>query len=618
MRQPIFTLTPLAILIAGAPLFANAAIYTVERVDNATSGEIASATAISEAGNVGYEIAQGPTGIDFSQELPFMVDMTHTLVSQQDLDNYCFDLLGYSTCNIWTSQQWWGEQPKGEVCEAKEPGCKGGYANVIDGWFENYVSNFTAFYRGVRLNPFGLGIWGTEPVGKPDPNSTDVVINDISSTDLPIGASSSAYYEDNSRFIKAFIRRGYIGTTELMPPLGTDELVETLGQTNANGSIGSGETGFVYGSASVAVMADPAYEKKSPEGSGVNLAQCTSPVDFSNRACQYVQFANQAAIWLNNGTNNNAIPIAEFPSGATGYTTQTAQASIQDAAVKTGDNAPTLVGFNTVNRDNFYATAVKFEPVGSYSTCIANLANNSSQSCWTMSEIPGTQVKPDGDLLYRYSIAKGINANGIIIGEMKNANPVIGGYPEYVFVYDSTADGNATILSKAHSELFFNGYNASANAINDKNEMVGKVDVENVQNRQRRQRGYIYLHGNAPELEKFNNQRAWLLDDLTNDDVISGKDVANEFRIIEAHDINGAGDIAASAYYCQGGYSSIAQDATCDQVEEIVAVKLTRKTNGSIIPRSYVEAPIERSGAGIGIFALCLLAGVSFFRKKFV
>ncbi len=618
MRQPIFTLTPLAILIAGAPLFANAALYTVERVDNAKSGEMASATAISESGNVGYEIVQGPTGIDFSQELPFMVDMAHTLVSQQDLDNYCFDLLGYNTCSIWTNQQWWGSKLNGEVCTSKETDCKGGYANVLDGWFENYASNFKAFYRSKRSNPFGGGIWGTEPAGKPNPDSTNVVIHDISDTDLPIGASSSAYYENNSNFIKAFIRRGYIGTTELMPPLGSPELVETLGQTNANGSIGTGPTGFVYGSASVAVMADPANGEKSPEGTGVNLSECTSPVDFSNRACQYVQFANQAAIWLNNGTSQNAIPIAEFPSGTTGYTIQTAQASIQDAAVKTGGNAPTLVGFNTVNRDNFYATAVKFDPVEKYSDCITTLANNSSQSCWTMSEIPGTQVKPNGDLLYRYSIAKGINANGIIIGEMKNANPIIGGYPEYVFVYDSTVNGKATTLSSAQSEIFFNGYNASANAINDKNELVGKIDVENVQNRERRQRGYIYLHGNAPELEKFNNQRAWLLDDLTNDDVASGTGVANEFRILEAHDINEAGDIAASAYYCKGGYTSIAQDAPCNQIEEVVAVKLTRKSSGTITPRSYIEAPIERSGAGIGIFALLLLAGVSFFRKKIV
>lgn len=138
---------------------------------------------------------------------------------------------------------------------------------------------------------------------------------------------------------------------------------------------------------------------------------------------------------------------------------------------------------------------------------------------------------------------------------------------------------------------------------------MGKVDVETNRDRQRRQRGYIYGHGSNFSAD-FDGQRGWLLDDLTN-----GAAGANEFRIAEAFDIADNGDIAASAFYCAGGYSSTAHDALCNGEEELVAVKLTRQS-GAITPRPYEEKSISRNGGGLGVIGLGLLAFAGFWRRK--
>ena len=612
----------LAWLVAGLPLVSHAAIYSIERVDDAQGGQVAKGTAISADGaRVGVEVVKGSVGLDFSEQLPFMIDTTHTLVDWNDVDNYCINYLGYNTCDMWTNEYWYGSRPNGEVCESIDSSCYGGYAKQLDAWTAGYTSNRIASVRAgetnTRVNPFATGIVGTPPAGTLETDSTNVVIQGFSSTNLPIGASSSPYFSSGTRDAQAFQRRGFVGTTELLPPASASELIRTLGQTNAYGSLNLGATGIVYGSASVANIANPANSNKSPDSTGVNLAACVEPVNYNERACQYLQFANQAAIWLNNGTSQNAIPVvANFPSGTTGYTDQTAQAAIRSAVVETGKTAPTLVGFNTYNDNNFYATAVTLKSKVDDLTCLNQLATNPAQECWDMALIPGLAPRHDGDLIYTYSVATDINANGIVIGEAKNANPVNGGYPENLFVYDVNGSSLATLIGAGQSELFFNGYNATAAAINNDNEIVGKIDVENAQDRQRRQRGYIYLHGSAPHLGDFDNTRAWILDDLTNDGVVSGSGVANEFRVAEAFDINENGDIAGSAYYCAGGYQTLAKDAYCDGVEEVVAVKLTRLPTGNIEPRSNEISGIERGGAGFGLFGFSLLFLSLIYRRQ--
>lgn len=606
-----FKLSAIALAVAGIPTLANAALYTVERVDNAASTQSAVATAISpNSTQIATQVLSGPVGVNYSEELPFMMDVEHFINSEDDLFLYCRDNLGYNTCEAWAAERWFGIKDSGEICNSgdSEQVCSGGLKKEIDAWNNGFTSNSVASVNGAVHNPFGSGVSSSAPTGSADSGSTNVVINAVTDAGEAIGVSSSPYYSIGAHYARAFQRRGFLGQAELLPPTGSSAVINAIGQTNANGVIQASGKTIVFGSASVANMADPNNGNKVPEGTGLgNLNGCSSAVDYNNRACQYYQFANQAAVWVSDySTNpNNARVIADFPNGATGNTDDTAQASVNAAALVSGATAPTMVGFSTYNDNDFYARAVKFSPVTDFATCLTELETNASKRCWTMSPIPGIDIRQGGDIIYSYTEATDINNKGLVVGIAKNARLNNGAYAEKIFI---NKGNSTTLLGRSQSALFFDGYNGTAAAINNNNELVGKVDVENIRDRSRRQRGYIYTHGG-----NIGGASGWLLDDLTNDQNVSGNN--NQFRIAEAFDINDKGDIAASAFYCAGGYSSTAHDARCHGEEELVAVKLTRQT-GDITPRPYEENNITRSGGGMGVLSLCLLAVGCFLRRK--
>ncbi|MEZ8142495.1 DUF3466 family protein [Enterovibrio sp. FF113] len=608
-----FKLSAVALAMAGFPIAANAALYSVDRVDNASTSQSAAATAISpNGGKVAVEVLSGPVGLNYSQELPYMVDVEHFINSYNDLDSYCFNYLGYNTCDTWANEQWYGIKASGEVCDSEDYDaniCTGGLNKEIDAWHAGYTSNSVATLDGSQVNPFGSGVSGTT-LTNPNTDSTNVVVNAVTDSGEAMGASSSPYFDEGSYNARAFVRRGFSGSTELLPPSSATGVIPQIGQTNANGSIDANGTTIVFGSASTHNMAEPNNSNKAPEDSGLSdLNSCSSSVDYSNRACQYYQFANQASVWLLGATDaNNARVIAGFPNGATGNTDDTAQASVRAAALVGADTAPTMVGFSTYDDSDFYARAVKFTPTADFDACFATLKLDSSAgTCWGMSLIPGIEIRQNGDIIYSYTEANDINANNVVVGVAKNYRLNNGAYAENVFVNEGTS---TTLLTTAQSSLFFNGYNATAAAINDNNELVGKVDIESSRDRARRQRGYVYLHGSAPNLADFDNTRGWLLDDLTN-----GATGANAYRIAEAYDIAVNGDIAASAFYCAGGYSSTAHDAKCDGEEALVAVKLTRES-GDITPRPYETNTITRSGGGFGVLGLALLGLGGLLRRR--
>ncbi len=92
----------------------------------------------------------------------------------------------------------------------------------------------------------------------------------------------------------------------------------------------------------------------------------------------------------------------------------------------------------------------------------------------------------------------------------------------------------------------------------------------------------------------------------------------NQFRIIDATDINDAGVISGTAMKCAGGYSTTANNATCSSEEQIVAVKLVPiadATKDDIVSRSIDSTTTERQGAGLGWLALTML-GLFGFRRK--
>ncbi|WP_188009187.1 DUF3466 family protein [Grimontia hollisae] len=610
-----FKLSAIALAVAGIPTLANAALYNVERVDNASSTQSAVATAISpNSTQIATQVLSGPVGLNYSEELPFMMDVEHFINSEDDLFLYCRDNLGYNTCEAWAAERWFGIKDSGEICKSgdSEQVCSGGLKKEIDAWNNGFTSNSVATVNTTPQDPFASGVSGVKPSGTVNPESTNVVINAVTNDGTAIGASSSPYYNAGSHHARAFQRRGFYGDAELKPPTDAKGVAATLGQTNANGVIEVAGRTIVFGSASVANMAEPTRREKAPEGSGLsNLNGCSSSVDFNKRACQYFQFANQASVWLPSDTTTavSALKVADFQTpnkSPTGNTDDTAQASVNAAALISGANAPTMVGFNTYDDSGFYGRAVKYTPVADFSTCLADLETDPSKRCWTVSLIPGIDIRQGGDIIYSYTEATDINNKGLVVGVAKNARLNNGAYAERIFV---NKDSSTTLLGRSQSALFFDGYNGTAAAINNNDELVGKVDVENVRDRSRRQRGYIYAHGTLSA--DFDGTRGWLLDDLTN-----GAPDANAFRIAEAFDINDNGDIAASAFYCAGGYSSTAHDARCNGEEELVAVKLTRQNGGEITPRSYEENNITRSGGGMGVLSLGLLAFGCFLRRK--
>ncbi|MDD1780666.1 DUF3466 family protein [Enterovibrio sp. ZSDZ35] len=618
MQFNTFKLSAIALAIASLPTVANAAVYTVDRVDNASASESAKATAISpNSSSVGYEVLAGPEGIDYTQEVPFYVDQEHFINSVEDLTNYCENRLGYATCGSWADEQWYGIQTSGEICNSEDHDanvCVGGIKDEIDAWTEGYTSNSKAF-TSAQVNPFGDNGVANPPSGSKNAGSTNVVINQVDDSGTAVGSSSSPYYQ-SSNYARAFQLRGFTGSTELLPPTGSSQVISTIGQTNANGSIdlGAGRV-ITFGSASQFNMADPGNENKSPEGSGANLSTCSTTADYTNRACQYFEFANQASVWVSDYSNPAyAHVMADFPNGQQ-HNEETAQASVKGAAFVSAATSPTMVGYSTYNNDGFFTRAVKFTPIADadFSTCIDDLETNTSKRCWTMATIPNIDVRNgNNDIIYSYTVATDINTDGVVVGVVKNQNPQNGSYAENIFV---NKGNSTTVLQSGQSNLFFYGYNATAASINNNNELVGKVDVENVQDRIRKQRGYIYLNDGATYLAStFNNTRGWLLDDLTNDGNASGE--ANKYRIAEAFDINDKGDISASAFYCAPGYSSTAQNAQCIENEQLVAVKLTRNNSGTITPRTEINEPVKRSGASFGLLGLGLLVVGGFWRRK--
>ncbi|MEZ9523373.1 DUF3466 family protein [Enterovibrio norvegicus] len=607
----------IALAVAGLPTLASAAIYNVTQETGASSGQSSAATAIAaDSSKIAVEVLNGPVGLNYSEEMPYMVDEEHFINSYDDLDNYCDNYLGYNTCDAWADEQWYGIKATGEVCdiEDSEQVCDGGLKKEIDAWNNGYTSNSTASVDGTRANPFGPGVSGTPPTGSANANSTNVVINQISDAGNAVGASSSPYYQNGAVHARAFKTRGFNGGTELLPPSGLGTVISTIGQTNANGAITVGSDVITFGSASIANMADTGNGNKAPEDSGLgNLNSCSSAASYTDRACQYFQFANQASVWVSTYTTNaaNARVVADFPNGATGNTDDTAQASVKAASILTSETAPTMVGFNTYDDNGFYARAVKYTPISDFSTCLTNLQTDTSLRCWTMSLIPGIDIRQSGDIIYSYTVANDINENGIVAGIAKNFRRASGAYAETVFINEGTS---TTLLGASQSSLFFAGYNATAASINNDNELVGKVDIETARDRARRQRGYIYLHGSATNLTTFQSTRGWLLDDLTNGGADSNTN--NQYRIAEAFDIADNGDIAASAFYCAGGYRSTAHNALCDGTEELVAVKLTRDNNGTISQRTYDDQTVSRSGGSVGLLGLGLLALAGAMRRK--
>ncbi|WP_332396927.1 DUF3466 family protein [Vibrio metschnikovii] len=311
-------------------------------------------------------------------------------------------------------------------------------------------------------------------------------------------------------------------------------------------------------------------------------------------------YTSKGAIWDSSGT------ITEIPWQTTNpeRDNRLAQGSLRDVTIKDGNIY--AVGYNTFYDDrNFMQASVSSVKVG--------------ESNWITKPVTGATVRENGtggDFIHSHSLLTAVNEHGIAIGEAKLSRAESGAYANRLFVVPDINDPKANFLN---GSLFFAGAGGKAGAINNFNEIVGQIDTEEtreVGGKPRRKRGFIYPYGT--ERQAIFNNRAWLLDDLTNGSEFSDN---NQYRIIAANDINDAGVIAATALKCTGGYDSTAHNAQCGAgkgQEKTVAVKLVPiagKTHEDISPRGMDDLVVERNGAGLGLWSL-ILGGLLWFRRK--
>ncbi|EKO3513527.1 DUF3466 family protein [Vibrio fluvialis] len=326
-------------------------------------------------------------------------------------------------------------------------------------------------------------------------------------------------------------------------------------------------------------------------------------------------YSSKAAMW-------NASDIVElnWPSGTEVYNNSSiAQGSLRDFVIV--DGTIYAVGYNSFYSNRNYMEA-----------SISKVAKDdfATPENWTTVGVTNAKVYTNGgtsgDHIYSNTRLTSVNSNLIAIGEAKRQGsaPSNGAAANRLFVVSdvSASSPSATFLSDG---IFFDGAGGKAGAINNYNEIVGQIDAESTREasgKPRRKRGFIYpYNGTGTDSDRravFNNQ-GWWLDNLTNGGTYSSNN--NQYRIIDATDINDAGVISATALKCDGGYDTTSYNATCgggSQDETTVAIKLVPivgATSDDISERGTDDTSTERSGGSIGLWMLAVLGFLGFRRK---
>jgi hypothetical protein len=573
-------------------------------------------TACTEAETVlAGDTRTGTDGLPFRQEAPFGIDNHFHYLDYKDLESYCFNELGYNSCENWMSRQWNGINGAGGLWRER-------YA-----FYNGYTSNAKAFLDTTQIMQTPTSSY-TPGGGTLTSNSNNAVVNALNVNGDVIGSTSSGYYQFGSNYGLAYRERGFVrqsdGTEIIFEPAQGASIVEKMGRTMAFDSFdfddGSGVKTYAVGSASI-------YEFYHYDGDKEyfgDLTQCYSHSDpASIDACQNFAFAQQAYVWdITDGSSG--VSVSGWNSGTDANVSEAAAlASARGAAISTRTsytNNPVLVGYNTWRDSNdMLMQAAVFYPQSGFSSVEAN--------AWTSELISGAQViNSDNDYIYSNSVATDINQNLLVIGaaKLRGDRPENGAAANKMFVADAS-DGtpSATYFSGG---IFFSGAGGTARAVNNFNEIVGEVDAETAreyEGKMRRHRGFIYPYnftGTDTDRRAIFGNQAWWIDDLTNGGTYS--DHNNQYRIVDAADINDAGVIAATAIKCGGGYSDTSHNAYCtagDGIETVVAVKLIpiNGADASSIQTRSVDVPTpERQGGGIGL-SIIGLVGLLLFRRKY-
>lgn len=616
-----------------------------------------------------YDLAgqtfNGTEGFSYKEEVPFAIDNGFYYLDYDDLEDYCDDELGYSTCDYWAYNHWYGNIDS-DI---------GGLKNEREAYYEaEYQTNNTTFYDGETLT------FVPDP-GDNAPSESDYsyyyveatedkVINKIAIDDddehYIIGNTSSGYYAYGEYYIRLYRQRGYYSTDSedvvLEPEAdtnltfgGTDEsnVISQMGQSMAFDSFSYNNQTYIVGSASVATFYydDDDKDYDSENTSTTEDEDVTNCIDYSDPAlypeCQNFGFANRAFLWNitdSSGPNTDANRFSavdwETDTDGTYYEYNddlvSAQASIRAATIANGgtyDTLPILVGYNTEideDNDNFVMQAAIFRPSSTTNFSV-------SENAWTTVFVEDATVEVSGSYIHSNSVVTDINENLIALGYAKRD----GDYPSgnvsdnRMFLTDANDDAPSASFFNSHGEtIFFSSAGGNANAINDYNEIVGQVDAETsseVGGDQRDHRAFIYPYDDTENSDdtrraRFSNQ-AWWLDDLTNGGDYSESN--NHFRIFDAGDINNAGVISATATQCfadSDSVTSIEYDSTdhwayCNEGygdERIVSVKLIPvlgATSDDISEREDDTTTTSRSGGSTHWLLTLFVALLVPFRK---
>ncbi len=677
MRQNMLKLSTLAILIAGVTN-ANAAVYKIVEVDETGSGLSAIdsinyygkntsgstetyAQAIQQsnstddcfAGTCGDyktvgESRFGPAGIEYRDDVAYTSDILQRINDVTTLESYCKENLGFNTCDKWAKSRYYGagyntEDERDESGYAgllrEQQAFRNGYTRnsflLVDGQPQATFAEDSAKYA----NAGTLGAIQANSM-----NSVPNGITTINGVDYVYGVTSSAYFNEGSRYARTFAKRGFVqdGTSvslELSPPSDGTKLAQAMGTTTAWKAIKNptNDKMLVVGSASFneSHLDDsnklPSSSQLHINGQDValdkdKLKECSTQANdgkladmYNTWECQFTVFANDAYLWTVDTAAQTATPVRIANRTLAPKDPDEDRRSYQASArsIENVNGKPVIVGYSTerVSNDYYAQRATVYTPKDG-----VDFSGTIPADSWTAKFI-GPDIKDGDKRQFTCTMATDINQNNKVVGVAKLERSESRAYAERMFVYDNN-NSQFKYLDSNVSGIFFDGSNGYASAINNKDVVVGKLDSETanqVDGRQRRQRGFLYNAGGPIAGSPLTAGGAWFLDDLTN----NNDQQSNSYRIAEVSDINDAGVISATAMYCEGGYDNFSQGATCkndskdpNDSERVVAVKLVPIQNGDIQARPEEETQIKRNGASLGMFALTLLGFIGFRRRK--
>ncbi|BCI76163.1 DUF3466 family protein [Vibrio cholerae] len=413
---------------------------------------------------------------------------------------------------------------------------------------------------------------GTGTTGAPIDESQNVIVNSLTSNAAPIGINVKTgdvtTYRRNANAIQARL------PSTISAPNVADALYTRAWKTDGDYTVGS-------------------VSKSSPNNEGT-------------------YFYSKPAIWKNDGS---ATVELNWPTGTEpNRNNRLAQGSMRDVVENGGKLY--AVGYSSYDTDNHYMQASVFQ--------LDDTSNFSNAASWTTKAVSGAESRIGGDYIHSNSVVTDVNKNLVALGSAKRAGsrPENGAAANRLFVIEDVSASTPT-ANFLTGGIFFTGAGGKAGAINSYNEIVGQVDADETREndgKPRRKRGFIYpysANGSDPSRMAIFANKAWLLDDLTNDNAATGNN--NQFRVIDATDINDAGVISATALKCSGGYDTTAHNSLCSNREEtVVAVKLVpivNATSANIQQRSTEEQASERKGGSFGL-GLLMVLGVLGFRRK--